>query len=110
MGEQLSAALDKAGTALSATATTLGLNPNADNWAASSTGLGNNRYRLTLKMKRLHGGGDGEAWQIFSLYAAQLAQEQGFDHYRTLNYQEAINSAILASQRTATGTIQLENP
>lgn len=108
--EQLSTTLNNAGTVITETSTSLGLNPNAANWEVTATALPGNRYQLLLKMKRLHNGGDGEAWQIFNQYATQLSQKEDFLSYRTLNYQESINSAVFASQRTAQGIIQLEKP
>ena len=80
--------------------------PFAPNWEIREARLGAELYHLSLRMKRLHTGGDGEARTAFHRRAAQLARAGGFAGYVVLTYSEGIESQLLP-QRVGEGLIQL---
>lgn len=69
--------------------------------------MGEERYRLVLRMKALHAGGDGEARQVFARRALQLASQPGFAGYDVTAWEEGIDSNRPFSQRVALGEIRL---
>lgn len=78
-----------------------------DNWDVSASRIAEDRYRLTLRMRRIHSGGVGESRATFNRRAAQLARARGYAGFEVLSYQEGIESTPLLAQRVAEGTIQL---
>jgi hypothetical protein len=83
------------------------LNPLSANWQVEETSMGDDRIRLTLQMKRFYAGGAGEARMVFHQRARELARLNDCDDYRVVEYNESLNSAMFASQRTAEGIILL---
>ncbi len=83
------------------------VDPLAPNWTLQEARLGDERYRLALRMKALHSGGDGEARQVFSRWAAQLASQPGFAGYDVTAWEEGIDSTRPFSRRVALGEIRL---
>ncbi|MCK6396109.1 hypothetical protein [Zoogloea sp.] len=83
------------------------VDPLAPNWTVQEARLGEERYRLVLRMKALHSGGDGEARQVFARRAAQLASQPGFAGYDVTAWEEGIDSNRPFSQRVALGEIRL---
>lgn len=81
--------------------------PLAPNWSIVEQRQEDTRYRLMLRMKLLHSGGDGEAHQIFTRRAEQLAGQPGFDAYEVLRWQEGVDSNRPFAQRVALGEIRL---
>lgn len=86
------------------------VDPLAPNWAIQEARLGDARYRLVLRMKALHTGGDGEARQVFARRAAQLGSQPGFDGYDVIAWEEGLDSNRPISQRVALGEIRLRRP
>lgn len=82
------------------------LDPLAPNWRIEEAALGQGEYHLSLRMKRLHAGGDGEARQVFHRRAARLAREGGYAGYEVLAYSEGVESGLPA-QRVGEGVIRL---
>ncbi len=82
------------------------LDPFAPNWQIEQAQLAPREYLLSLRMKRLHTGGDGEARVVFQRRAAQLAREGGYVGYEILNYTEGVESGLVA-QRVTEGVIRL---
>ncbi|KAB2969168.1 hypothetical protein [Zoogloea sp.] len=83
------------------------LDPLAPNWSLQEARLGEERYRLVLRMKAVHSGGAGEAHQIFIRRAEQLAGQPGFAAYEVTRWQEGIESNRPFAQRVAYGDIRL---
>lgn len=83
------------------------LDPLAPNWDIEEAAFPDNKYHMTLKMKRYYNGGAGEARMIFQQRAKSLMLRAGFDAYETLEYNESLDSSLLGSQRVAQGVIVL---
>lgn len=83
------------------------LDPLAPNWNLQEARLAEERYRLVLRMKAVHSGGAGEAYQIFLRRAEQLAGQPGFGAYEVTRWQEGIESNRPFAQRVAYGDIRL---
>ena len=81
--------------------------PLAPNWTINEARMGEDRYRLNLRMKVLHSGGDGEARQVFARRAAQLSGQPGFGAYEIVFWQEGLESTRPFAQRVAEGEIRL---
>jgi len=81
--------------------------PLAPNWELEEAKLSDDTYRLSMKMKRFHTGGSGEAIQIFKRRATQLREEGGHVSYEILEYTEGIESRTLGAQRVAEGLIRV---
>lgn len=81
--------------------------PLAPNWTIQEFRQGDDRYRLALRMKALHTGGDGEARQVFARRAGQLAGQPGWGAYEVIQWQEGLESTRPFSQRVAFGEIRL---
>lgn len=80
--------------------------PLAPNWEIEEAKLGGDHVHLSMKMKRFHTGGSGEALQVLKRRANQLQHEQGYAGYEIASYTEGIDSQSLAAQRVAEGTIR----
>jgi len=82
--------------------------PRAPNWQVRSIKLADNRWRVELRMRRWHTGGDGEAEVLFRDQARELAQKQGYRHYVILSWVQGIESTAPVAQRWARGEIELQ--
>ena len=80
--------------------------PLAPNWEIEEMPLADGSYRLSMKMKRFHTGGSGEAIQVLKRRARQLQEEQGHVSYEIAAYSEGIDSQTLMTRRVAEGTIR----
>ncbi len=80
--------------------------PLAPNWEIEETRLSDDSYQLSMKMKRFHTGGAGEALQLLKRRALQLQQEQGFAGYQIASYSEGVDSQTLSTRRVAEGTLR----
>ncbi len=96
--------------ALAAVAVYALVDPLAPNWAMQESRLAEDRFRIVLRMKALHAGGDGEARQVFARRAAQLASQPGFEAYDIVSWEEGIESTRPFAQRVAWGEIRLRRP
>jgi hypothetical protein len=83
------------------------LDPLAPNWDIEEAAFPDNKYYMTLKMKRYYNGGAGEARMVFQQRAKSLMLRAGFDAYEILEYNESLDSSLLGSQRVAQGVIAL---
>ncbi|HOI52806.1 hypothetical protein ACLIIZ_06200 [Azonexus caeni] len=98
----------KLGMALAAAAAVyLIYDPLAPNWEIEEAKLADDSYRLSMKMKRFHTGGSGEALQVLKRRAQQLQEKNGFAAYQIASYSEGIESQTPIAQRVAEGTIRL---
>ncbi len=82
--------------------------PFAQNWEMTQSSLPNNRYALSLTLKRFHTGGAGEALAIFKTRAESLKKLFGFSHYSIEEYAEGIVSHTIGARRVAYGVISLQ--
>jgi hypothetical protein len=82
--------------------------PPAPNWQVKSIKLSDNRWRVELRMRRWHTGGDGEAEVLFRAQARELAEQQGYRHYVVLSWVQGIESSVPIAQRWARGEIELQ--
>ena len=83
------------------------LDPLAPNWHIEEAPLGDNHVHFSLKMKRFHNGGAGEARALFHRRAKELMRLNDCDGYQVLEYSEGLESSMLGSQRTAEGVVLL---
>jgi hypothetical protein len=81
----------------------------APNWRIESIKLADNRWRVELRMRSWHTGGDGEAEVLFRDQARELAQEQGYRHYVVLSWVQGIESSFPFPRRWARGDVELQD-
>lgn len=81
--------------------------PLAPNWSIEEAMLAEDVYRLSLRMKRFHTGGDGEAMMVLKRRATQLKYEKGFSDYQILEFSEGIESSTPVAQRFGEGVVRL---
>ena len=87
----------------------LDYDPLAPNWEIEEAKLAADHFHLSMKMKRFHTGGSGEALQVLKRRANQLQHELGYAGYEIVSYTEGIESKTLAAQRVAEGTLRFFN-
>ena len=80
--------------------------PLAPNWHIEEAQLAPDRYLLSLAMKRIAAGGEGEARVVFHRRATRLAAAAGYEGYEVLSYSEGIDS-LLPARRVGEGVIRL---
>jgi hypothetical protein len=80
------------------------------NWELVEAKLADDRYALSLRMRRFHSGGDGEARALFHRRARELAQVGGYAGYEVLSYAEGIDSSLPFAQRVGEGVVRLTPP
>ena len=83
------------------------IDPLAPNWEVSETQLSDTRYRIDLRMKRFHLGGDGEAEPLFKRHAQDLAEQLASGEYRLISYSEGIDSNVTVPRRWSRGIVEL---
>lgn len=83
------------------------LDPLAPNWEIEQAQFPDNRYHLSMKMKRYYSGGAGEARVVFHQRAKELMRAGGYSGYQVIEYTEGLESSVLGSQRVGNGVIQL---
>jgi hypothetical protein len=83
--------------------------PRAPNWQVRSIKLSDNRWRLELRMRRWHTGGDGEAEVVFRERAREIAEKQGYRYFVVLSLVQGIESTVPIAQRWARGEIELQD-
>ncbi|MBL8471676.1 MAG: hypothetical protein JNM98_07760 [Rhodocyclaceae bacterium] len=82
------------------------VDPFAPNWQIEQAKLSEDQYYLSMRMKRFHTGGDGESLQVVRRRAEQLARGGGFAGYEIQQYNEGVESGLIA-QRVSEATILL---
>lgn len=83
------------------------LDPLAPNWEIEEAPIGDDMVHFSMRMKRYYAGGAGEAQALFHRHAKETMRYNGFDGYKVIDYQEALESSVLGSQRVASGVVQL---
>lgn len=83
------------------------LDPLAPNWEIEEAKFPEDRYHMSLHMKRIYAGGAGEARVVFHNRAKALMEAGGYSSYEVLEYAEGMESSVLGSKRTATGVVRL---
>ncbi len=83
------------------------LDPLAPNWEIKEAKFPEDRYHMSLQMKRIYAGGAGEARVVFHNRAKALMEAGGYSSYEVLEYAEGMESSVLGSKRTATGVVRL---
>ena len=83
------------------------LDPLAPNWDIEEAKFPEERYHLSMHMKRVYAGGAGEARAVFNRRAKELTRSGDYAGYAILEYTEGMESSVLGSQRVAEGVIQL---
>lgn len=81
--------------------------PLAPNWEIKEQRLTEDSYRLDMRMKRFHTGGQGEAMQVLRRRAATLQAEGGYRDFEVVEYSEGIESHTLGAQRYAEARLRL---
>lgn len=82
------------------------LDPLAPNWRIEEARLDAEHYHLSLRMKRVAAGGDGEARALFQRRAGHIARAAGYPQFEILSYSEGIES-LFPAQRVGEGVIRL---
>lgn len=83
--------------------------PLAPNWAIEQTRQSEDTFILSLRMKRFHTGGAGEAGMVIRRQAAELQKVFGYRTCQISDWSEGIESHTLAAQRYAVATIRLHD-
>jgi outer membrane protein OmpA-like peptidoglycan-associated protein len=81
--------------------------PLAPNWEVREEQVAEDTYRLSLRMKRFHIGGEGEASQVFRRWANNLQREGEASGYQIRDFVEGIESTTPIARRYAEGTVRL---
>jgi hypothetical protein len=84
------------------------VDPLAPNWEVNEFEVDNDKFRITLRKKRMSTGGDGEAVELFNRHAERIAELRGYEKFVVLSYSERIESDTLGARRLARGTIRIE--
>ena len=79
------------------------------NWEGADLPVSHDTYRIALRMKRYHTGGDGEALQVARRYAEQLRSARGATGYTLVEFAEGIESSTPVSHRIAEAIIRLRD-
>ena len=83
------------------------IDPLAPNWEIEEAQFPEDRYYMSLHMKRVYAGGAGEARVVFNRRARDLVKSGDYSSYEIIEYSEGMESSVLGSQRVAQGVIQL---
>ena len=83
------------------------IDPLAPNWQVSHARVDERHFRVSLKMKALTSGGEGEARQIFTRQAQDLARSRGDGRYTIMEYTEGIESELPFARRVASGVVRV---
>jgi len=81
--------------------------PLAPNWDIGAKPVGEGVVRLTLTMRSLATGGNGEAWPIFQRAAKKVVEQNGARTYQLLAFEEGVHSTRPFAHRYAVGEIRL---
>jgi hypothetical protein len=83
------------------------VDPAAPAWEILETRLPDNRVLYSLRMQRIHNGGEGEARQVLLRRVAELAREQGMKGYEIMSYSESLDSRLFLPHRLADAEVQM---
>jgi len=81
--------------------------PLAPNWEIKEQKLSDDTYRLDMRMKRYHTGGQGEAMQVLRRRAETLQMQGGFKDFQVVEYTEGIESKTFGAHRYAEAKLRL---
>jgi hypothetical protein len=82
--------------------------PAAPNWSIEVEEIEQDEhYRLHLKHKALHTGGDGEARQVFQRNAQKVARDNDMPAFEIVSYEEGVESSRPFARRVAVGDIRV---
>jgi hypothetical protein len=82
--------------------------PAAPNWSIEVEEIEQDEhYRLHLKHKALHTGGDGEARQVFQRNAQKVAKDNDMPAFEVISYEEGVESSRPFARRVAVGDIRI---
>lgn len=81
--------------------------PLAPNWEIKEQKLSDDTYRLDMRMKRYHTGGQGEAMQVLRRRAETLQMQGGFKEFQVVEYTEGIESKTFGAHRYAEAKLRL---
>jgi hypothetical protein len=84
------------------------VDPLAPNWRVEVEALGEQRFRLAMKMKRFIIGGEGEAGAVVRRTAEKLRRDAGAREFVILELSEGIESRVPIAQRVAHAVVQLQ--
>lgn len=79
------------------------------NWEAADVRVGEDTFRISLRMKRFYTGGEGEALPLARQYAENLQAAHGASEYTLLSFSQGIDSSTPISRRVAQATVRLKN-
>lgn len=79
------------------------------NWEGADLPISNELYRISLRMKRYHTGGEGEALQVARRYAEQLQVARGAAGYTILEFAQGIESSTPVARRIAEAIVRLKD-
>ena len=77
------------------------------NWHVEVAPIGTQRYRVSLTMRRIFTGGEGEVAPVLRRTAEKLRDDGGYTGYVLLEQTEGINSQLPFAQRVAHAVIEL---
>ncbi|CAM5318549.1 hypothetical protein ACFQ4M_11745 [Thauera mechernichensis] len=80
--------------------------PLAPTWRIEVREAGRDRVRMTLRMKALNTGGDGEARQVVARNARDIVEAGGFAGYEVVHYEEGVESTRPFARRYANAEIR----
>jgi hypothetical protein len=78
------------------------------NWEGADLPISNELYRISLRMKRYHTGGEGEALLVARRYAEQLQVARGAAGYTILEFAQGIESSTPVTRRIAEAIVRLK--
>jgi hypothetical protein len=81
------------------------VDPLAPNWRVEQQDIGNGRYAIAMTKKRFATGGDGESRHVLRRRAEQIGRERGFSSYEVIEFNEGIESNVIA-QRVSRAVVQ----
>ncbi len=84
------------------------IDPLAPNWQVSHVRVDERHVRVSLKMKALTSGGEGEARQIFTRQVQDIARARGDGRYTIMEYTEGIESELPFARRVASGVVRIQ--
>jgi hypothetical protein len=77
------------------------------NWNVEVAPLGMQRYSVSLTMRRIFTGGEGESGTVLRAVADRLRQQGGYTGYVLLDQSEGIKSQLPFAQRVAHAIVEL---
>jgi outer membrane protein OmpA-like peptidoglycan-associated protein len=81
--------------------------PLAPNWTIDEEAVAEDRFRLTLTMKRFTIGGEGEALAVLRRWAEAVQLEGQYDGYRIERFEQGIESSTPFARRYAHASVRM---